>query len=133
MLSQAATDTVTTITCLGGALAGATSERIGNMLGSMIPGKGSRGTVGEVGLDFCVRAFTSAVAFNLVATYMPQTADNIAFSILFFAAQPTLVREGVQLANMVVGGFGPILGAAKLPQPPSPHGPGAKTDCSCKH
>lgn len=131
MLAQATGDAVTTITCLGGAIAGAASEQVATVLinaarGSMPPANGN--TLGEQGLEFVARSFVSALAFNVTASYMPSTSDNIAFSILFFAAQPRLVRLAVGIAAKVVG---PI--ASSIPLQAPPKSAAVASDCACKH
>lgn len=134
MLAQAAGDAVTTITCLGGAVAGAASEHAATLLinaarGRVPPANGN--SLGEMGLEFVARSFTSAFAFNLAASYMTQTSDNIAFSILFFAAQPRLVRLGVGIAGKLVGSVTTVL-PIMTPLPP-PKSAAMAGDCACKH
>lgn len=102
MLSQAGTDAVTTVTCLAGAMAGVASDQLATYAIDLVAGGSKNRGVGEMGLEFAARAFTSALAYNAVASYMPNTADNVAFGMLFFAAQPQLVNTGVAIANRII-------------------------------
>ncbi len=114
IISNTVSDAQTAITSLGAAIAGSASEAIGNRL-IMSANAGAGNGIGDVGIRFVVRALVSSVAFGVAANLMPESSSNIFFSIVYFAANPSLVRDGVAIGNIVVGtaarGFpiGPIV------------------------
>ncbi len=111
-------DAQTTVTSLVAGVGGALSTRVGtailNRIESAEPGA-SRGGVGALGLQFAGRAVISAAAFSVLQGYMPQTSQNIFFSILFFAADTGLMSAGVQLSHALVNAPLTILPAPVVP------------------
>lgn len=93
-------DVKTTITSLGGAVAGAASEWAAEQLISVVGVQ--KASAGDAGIRFVVRATTAALAFEGIAYLMPETSSNIFFSILFFAACPNLIKDGVGLAQALI-------------------------------
>ena len=117
-ISNTADDAQTAITSLGAAVAGAASEKLGNYAIRQV---GSRGnSFGDVGTRFILRSLISSAIFGATASLMPQTSGNIFFSIVFFAANFSLVSDAVTLGQIVVSGVpNPliILNPAKGPGP----------------
>lgn len=128
-LSEVLQDSQTSILCLGGAIAGAAADKLGTMVVSASGLRSTNSGVGALGLDFVTRAVISAAAFDAAATLMPQTSGNILFSIIFFAANPNLVRDAVEIGRAAVG---TLTFMTKLPPPPGKQA-AAESDCACKH
>jgi len=125
--SQAFGDAQTTITCLAGGIAGATSDAIGNMVVGTFAMNSTPG-IGAVGLEFCGRAVISAGCFGLVHSYMPETSGNIFFSILYFACDRGLMSSAVGLSRAVVGAAtGTMRGVASPPGKAAPVPPANPT------
>ena len=132
-LSEALQDSQTSILCLGGAVAGAAADKLGSMVVGAAGLRTSSG-VGSLGLDFVTRAVVSAAVFDAAVMVMPETSGNILFSIIFFAANPNLIRDAVEIGRSVVGTLSFM---TKGPAPPRdmmpPTRTGAVDDCACKH
>lgn len=101
-VSSVAQDAQTTITSLMAGIGGAVSSELGDMMVSQFMDR--KPALGQVGIEFCGRAVISAGTFALVSSMMPETSQNIFFSILFFAADQGLVRSAVSLSRGVVKG-----------------------------
>lgn len=102
-ISQVFEDAQTSILCLGGAIAGSAADAIGTRIIALSGVKTWDGGLGGVGLDFVVRAVVSAALFDVSAALMPETSGNILFSIIFFAANQTLIRDAVQIGSIATG------------------------------
>lgn len=132
-LANTVTDAQTAITSLGGALAGVVSEEAGNYIirkANVNAGSG----IGDVGLRFIVRALVSSSSFGLATDMMPDTSGNIMFSIVFFAANPSLIRDAVTIAQILVRGVTRDLPRMiPFPGPPNPsNGPVRGDISSCR-
>ena len=113
-ITQAFGDAQTTITCLAGGVAGATSDA----LGSVVVGRFNTGAtpgIGAVGLEFCARAVISAGVFGCVHGYMPETSGNIFFSILYFACDRGLMSSAVGLSRAAVNAVSGTMRATATP------------------
>jgi hypothetical protein len=102
-IARAFGDAQTTIACLAGGVAGASSDLAGNVVVGRFVNPQATPGVGALGLEFCVRAVISAGVFGVVHGYMPETSSNVFFSILYFACDRGLMSTGVGLARAVVG------------------------------
>ena len=100
-IHQAFGDAQTTIGCLAGGVAGASSDAIGTMLISRVAPASSPG-IGALGLEFCARAVVSAAVFGAVHNYMPETSGNVFFTFLYFTCDRGLLSSGVGLARAAV-------------------------------
>lgn len=118
-------DTQTTVTSLGGAVAGAASERLGSALVAGFP-RVAPG-IGSVGLEFIGRAAVASVAFSAAASLMPETSQNVFFSIIFFACNPSLIANGRDFANSIVSAVAGLRHAAAPTRPPMSTGPSCPT------
>lgn len=131
MMSQVIDDAQTAVTSLGGAIAGVVSDKIANYVIPQVGLGGSTMGLGDVGLRFIVRAATTSVVFGGVAYLLPNSAENIFFSIVFFAGNRALVRDAVTFGDLLTGGI------FKTLQPPPKGmpggGPAASAGCSCSH
>ena len=124
-LQQAFGDAQTTIACLAAGVAGATSDAISTAVVGAVaqPSQG----VGAVGLEFAFRAMVSAGVFGLVHSYMPETSNNIFFSILYFATDRGLINNAISLSRAAVSAVHrtaltatkPVPRAQQPAQPPS--------------
>lgn len=142
MLSTVIDDGKTAITSLGGAIGGVASDKLANYLIAQTGLGVGKGGLGDVGLRFIVRAATTSVVFGGMAYLLPNTAENIFFSIVFFAGNRALVSDAVLFGNILVGGVGNVgsLGVLKPNYggpviPPGQHGGGkvASSGCACTH
>lgn len=97
---HAAADTQTALVSLGAAVAGSTSEVIGNYLVGATVGNGV--AVGDVGLSFLIRAVTSSVVLNFSTGMMPDTSGNILFVLIFYGANASVIRDAVTIGKYVV-------------------------------
>lgn len=97
-LVDAFRDAQTSITSIGGAFAGAAGEALGSYI-IRASGLGKSDGIGQTGMRFVVRSVVASASFGLVARYMPGTADNVFFSIVFFAASPSLVKDAVTIGR----------------------------------
>lgn len=93
-------DAQTAILSVAAAFGGSLSERLGSIVISRMGG-GLKDGFGQTGLRFVVRAVLGATIFTLLARQMPATSQNIFFSIVFFAANPSLVKDAVTLGQTV--------------------------------
>ena len=127
ILSSTIDDTQTVITSLGAAIAGSASESLSNLV---IRKAGINGqSFGDSGFRFVVRAMISSVCFSAIANVMPESSSNIFFSIVYFAANRSVVTDAVAVGNSVVRAVGlglPTLGV--LSNPPNPRD-ATKSDC----
>jgi hypothetical protein len=98
IIKEAFQDAQTSITSLSAAGAGALSEKVGSMLIAR-SGIAKDSGIGQIGLQFAVRALVASASFGAVSSFMPATSENIFFSILFFAANPSLVKDGAMLGK----------------------------------
>ena len=121
VLASTVDDTQTVITSLGAAVAGSASEALGNLI---IRKAGINGqSFGDSGFRFVVRALVSSVCFSAVANVMPESSANIFFSIVYFAANRSVVTDAVAVGNSVVRAVGlglPKLGVLGPEKSPSP-------------
>ncbi len=126
ILVHAAADTQTALVSLGAAVAGSTSEVIGNYLVGATVGNGV--AVGDVGLSFLIRAVTSSVVLNFSTGMMPDTSGNILFVLIFYGANASVIRDAVTIGKYVVSaatsatrsiGTGPARGDDPLRDEPS--------------
>lgn len=130
-LSEILQDSQTSILCLGGAVAGAAADKVATMVIGATGLRATNSGVGALGLDFVTRAVVSAAAFDIAATLMPETSGNILFSIIFFAANPNLIRDAVEIGRAAIG---TVSFAARKPLvPPSHTAAMGESDCACKH
>lgn len=106
-VSNTVADAQTAITSLGGAVAGAAAERIGNSLIDLA-GLHSQKSLGDTGMRFIVRALASSAVYSVAVTAMPETSENLMFSLLYFGANSSLINDGVLIGNAVAGGLGAI-------------------------
>lgn len=127
ILSHAAVDTQTALVSLGAAVAGATSEALGNYIVGSTVGNSSA-AVGDVGLSFLIRAVTSSVVLNFTTGMMPDTSGNILFVLIFYGANASVIRDAVTIGKYVVSaatsatrsiGTGPARGDDPLRDEPS--------------
>lgn len=117
-VSQVVGDAQTGITSLGGAIAGSAADRLGDTVVGMA-GLGGQGSLGDVGLSFIVRTLASSAVYGAAVALMPETSENILFTLLYFQANRKLVSEGLTIANAVTSGFQQSL----LKTSPAPIGP----------
>lgn len=110
-------DTQTTVTSLGGALAGVAAERVGTMVLAQFPRQKS---LGNVGLEFVARSVVASVAFSTAASIMPETSQNIFFSIIFFACNSSLISTGKDFANILIDAALPRGAKVAPTRPPVP-------------
>lgn len=101
VLKSALYDAQTTVTSLGAGIGGATSTYIGNQLVALV-GPVGNANLGTVGLEFCARSVVSAAVFGALTSLMPETSQNVFFSILYFAADTGLVSTALAVSNQVV-------------------------------
>lgn len=94
-------DVQTSITSLGGAIAGYSAEQLSNYVIHKSRLNQSEG-LGQIGLRFAVRSLIASTAFGIAARYMPKTSENIFFSIVFFAANPSMVKDAVTIGKHAV-------------------------------
>lgn len=125
-ISQVFEDAQTSILCLGGAIAGSAADAIGTRIIALSGVKTWDGGLGGVGLDFVVRAVVSAALFDVSAALMPETSGNILFSIIFFAANQTLIRDAVQIGSIATG----FLSGFRSLSPPAKK-TSAASSCAC--
>lgn len=113
ILGEILEDAQTTVTSLGGAVAGATAQRLGDLaiISFKIPtGPGA----GDVGMRFLMRALVASTTYAGGSYLMPESSTNSLWSTLFFASNPALVREATTLASLLVNS---IIGFSTLPPP----------------
>ncbi len=122
MLSSVISDAQTAITSLGGAVAGVGSDKLADTLINAAGINPVGGGLGDVGLRFVVRAGVTSMLFAGAAYVMPETADNVFFSIVFFAGNRKLVSDAVRFGTIIVDG------TALAASVPSAGGAG----CGCK-
>lgn len=101
VLVDAFRDAQTSITSLGGAAAGAAGEQLSNWIIRRTGIDQSEG-LGQTGLQFVVRSLVASTTFGLAARYMPETSENVFFSIVFFAASPSMVKDAVTIGKHLV-------------------------------
>lgn len=53
---------------------------------------------GERGVQFVVRSTVTSIVFGVVASYMPQTSQNVFFSLLFFNTNTHLMQDAMVLS-----------------------------------
>jgi len=124
-------DAQTSITSLGGGIAGAASNKLGDAIMNSLSVDTARGGIGALGIEFAVRATTSALMFNMVQNYMPGTSGNVFFSILFFGADRGLMQSGVALSTAIVYRITPTIPTG--PPPSRARAAAMKpADCGCK-
>ncbi len=104
MWANTVDDAQTAVTSLGGAVAGAAAERLGSSAISLV-GLHTKNSLGDIGLRFMVRALVSSAVYGAAVTAMPDTSQNILFTLFYFGANPSLGREAAQIGNIVVGGI----------------------------
>lgn len=97
-------DAQTAVTSLGGAIAGSASDKIANVLIGYAGLGVGMGGLGDAGLRFIIRAAVSSVTFSAAVSVMPETADNVFFSIIYFAGNKQLISDAVRFADIVVRG-----------------------------
>jgi len=122
-LSQAFGDAQTTITCLAAGIGGATSDAISTAIVSRVAPQATAG-IGSLGLEFCLRSVVSAGTFGCLHSYMPETGNNIFFSILYFACDRGLMNSAVGLSKAAVNAvqrtaMSPMQRAPSQPVPPA--------------
>jgi len=122
-------DAQTSITSLGGAVAGAAGEQLGNYIIHRT-GLGKSDGLGQTGLRFVVRSIVASASFGFVARYMPATSENVFFSIVFFAASPSMVSDAVTLGKHAVLAIEDLFGGW-IPKPPPRYGPGPVISQKC--
>jgi len=139
MLANVVEDAQTAVTSLVGAIAGVASDKIANHLVSSAGLNAPSSGLGDVGMRFVIRAGVTSVVFGTLVTYMPQTADNIFMSVVFFAGNRALVNDAVLFAQYVLraplsvlpyGSISP-LPPQKPGAPPSSTGGGQYSSCAC--
>lgn len=133
LIQNTAKDVQTTVTSLGAAFAGVAAERGSAYIIRALGGRAIGTSMGAVGLNFIARAAVSSVAFAAASSLMPETSDNVFFTILFFACNPSLVGDARTLANIVVDSAIGIPGMRKTgpSSAPSPgNGPQPGAACS---
>lgn len=131
-VSNTLSDTQTTVTSLGAAIAGVLSERVGNVLVRSMPTVSNPSVgLGNIGLSFIARSIAASVSFSAAAALMPETSQNIFFSIIFFACNPSLVSNGRDFANVLVDGIWRQRPAPVRPGNPSPIGNAACASGGC--
>ncbi len=97
-----AADIKTTITAgFSGSLAGVVSNTLSQFILKTTGGDQGSGA-GAVGIRFLVQATVAASTFALVASYMPETTDNVLFSFAFFSSNAGLISSSRTLANSLV-------------------------------
>lgn len=115
-------DAQTTVTSLAAGVGGATANAIGDALVKAFDPSG-KGGLGAIGLQFVARAVTSAGVFIALQRMLPQTSENVFFSILFFACNPGLMGSAQTLSYAAVSAVGRLLPtnppAASRAVPPS--------------
>ena len=99
-LQQAFGDAQTTIASLAAGIGGVASDSLASFAIAQV-GAQSQG-VGALGLEFCFRAVVSAGCFGLLHSQMPETSNNIFFSILYFAGDRGLMMSAVALSRALV-------------------------------
>lgn len=92
-----AADVSTTITSLAAGVAGMTSNKLSQYLINAAGGS-SNPSFGERGVQFVVRSTVTSIVFGVVAGYMPQTSQNVFFSLLFFNTNSGLMNDAVGLS-----------------------------------
>lgn len=95
-------DAQTTVTSLGAAFAGVAADLASDAIIVRVAGTTRAPGLGQVGLNFIVRALVSSVAYSAAAAVMPETSQNFFFGVLFFASNPGLVRDGRDIASIVL-------------------------------
>lgn len=96
-----AADVSTTITSLAAGVAGMTCNKLSQYLINAAGGSGNPG-FGERGVQFVVRSTVTSIVFGVVASYMPQTSQNVFFSLLFFNTNSGLMNDAVGLSAAAV-------------------------------
>jgi len=126
-VSQAFGDAQTTIGCLAGGVAGATSDLLGSMLVGKVAPQATPG-IGTLGLEFCARAVISAGVFGIAHSYMPETSSNVFFTFLYFTCDRGLLSTGVGLARAAVNAAsGTMRSVSTQPIGKMPSGGGSST------
>lgn len=92
-----AADVSTTITSLAAGVAGTASNSVSNWLIKSAGGSSSP-NFGERGVQFVVRSTVTSIVFGVVASYMPQTSQNVFFSLLFFNTNTHLMQDAMVLS-----------------------------------
>ena len=128
MIANLVGDAQTAVTSLGGAVAGVASDKVANQLVGMAGLGAPSSGLGDAGLRFIIRAGVTSVVFGGIVSLMPQTADNIFFSVVFFAGNRALVNDAVLIGQILTKGALGVLGPPKSKGggPPSTTG-----GCSC--
>lgn len=128
-----AADVSTTITSLAAGVAGTISNNIGSYL-IKTAGGSSNPNFGERGVQFVVRATVTSIVFGAVASYMPQTSQNVFFSLLFFNTNAALMVDAMSLSGQVVmaasKGFTSTVAARSTPTAPAAKPCGAPNSCA---
>ena len=131
MLSSVISDAQTAITSLGGVIGGVASDSLSDMLLRNAGLGAATGGLGDVGLRFVVRASVTSLIFAGAAYVMPETADNVFFSIVFFAGNRKLVADAVRFGTIIVDGTG-FVATGPPPGITPPSTAAASSSCSCK-
>lgn len=99
-LQSIGVDVQTAVVSLGGSVAGAAANQAATWLIRTvgIPTQG----LGGLGLVFVTRAAVSSVGFALAAYAMPETSQNVLFTLLFFTAEGDLLRTGSRLGHLLL-------------------------------
>jgi hypothetical protein len=131
-------DAQTTVTSLAAGVGGVTASAIGDWIVLKVD-PGSAGGVGALGLQFIGRSVISAGVFIGLSSLMPNTSQNVFFSILFFAGNTGLMGSALALSNAAVnavkklldGSGGAVYAPRTSPMPGSSSGPAfPKPPCS---
>lgn len=132
LLTESFRDAQTSVSSLSAAIAGSAADRIAQMIISQ-SGLASTQGAGQTGLKFIIRALVSSASFGLTARFLPGTSENIFFSVLFFAANPGLIQDGVLLGRTAVDALSGMTQMQYAPGPMRSKGPlpcHKKTGCN---
>lgn len=125
-VEQVVGDAQTTLTSLGGGIAGVAADQLGSYV--IAQAGGGKADLAHVAMDFAARSVVSAAAFGAVQSLMPETSSNVFFSILFFAANKGLMSSAVAVSYGVVNAVTGTMRSVSMPKKsrdPAGGGPGA--------
>ena len=125
-VSDTIDDMQTAVTSLGGAVAGAASESLGDYV-IQSAGLQTTNSMGDIGLRFVVRALVSSAVYAASVQAMPATSQNILFTLFYFRANGSLATEAATIGAIAVGGL--RLQGLQKPEPPVRRAAVARSPC----
>ena len=99
-LSETMEDAQTSITSLAGAIAGSVSDKLGRYVIRTV-GISQSHSLGDVGLRFVVRALVSSAVYAATVRTMPESSQNILFTLLYFGADSDLTQDAITIGRLV--------------------------------